>query len=121
MDDSVADSIDGLVSPQEAAQSLASADPTAVGADTAQESDGVRVRADGDAFAASGNGVDIEIPTDAVRPLEVETQSGTLAVTPLDVSSQASAGTAVNDREAVVFANTGVLSDTSIVPAAERL
>ena len=68
--------------------------------------------------ATSGDGVDVQIPIDPVGPVEVQTQSGTLAVTPLDVTSHASDGTAVNGREAVVFANTGVLSDTSIVPDA---
>lgn len=108
---------DELLTADEAAHSLATADPSAVGADRGQQAPGApSVRAQAGAFEVRGADVDVTIPGQARNPLTMLTSSGALTIEPHAVSAAASDGKAVSDGAAVVYANTGEDSDTSVVP-----
>ena len=103
--------------PSDAAQSLASADPTAVGGDSRQQAAGApSVHENATGFAVDSATVDTTIPAQADDPITIKTSSGELKLEPQDVAPAATNGETVNDGAAVVYANTGMESDTSVVP-----
>ncbi len=113
---SQADGLGELLSPQQAAENLGATDPSAVGGDGRGDAS---VDATSTGFEVTGAKVDVMLPKSADEPMSIETRGGTLKVEPVGVSSIASDGEAVNGDSAVVYANTGKDSDTSVVPNAK--
>lgn len=101
----------------DAAVSLENVDPTAVGADPAQQKESAPdVAPTTNGFAVLDADVDATIPKAADDSIQMKTDGGEMRITPLDVADGASAGRSVNEGAAVVYAGTGTDSDTSIVP-----
>ena len=100
-----------------AAASLSRVDPTAVGGDAGQQAtDAPEVTQTSSGFEVQDASVESTIPKAAADPIAMDTAAGELQIIPRGVSAAASTGEAVNDGAAVVYAETGTDSDTSVVP-----
>jgi hypothetical protein len=113
---------DHLVTPQEAASAVAEAVPEAVAPSVLQTSSTgasaePTVERVGDEFVSRDTPVASTIPADPTAPIELETQSGTLALTAVGVDATATAGAVING-DAVVYANTDQAADTVVRPIA---
>lgn len=108
---------DEVFSALDAASSFSRADPTAVGGDARQQAAGApEVQEQATTFKVEDATITATIPKNPDAAISMQTPAGTLKITPLGVASDATSGQAVNDSAAVVYANTGQDSDTSVVP-----
>jgi len=108
------------------AEQIGLADPSAVAPSSAvHTADGDHanpsLEATGGGFTSVATGVDSTIALSAESGFDVETDSGTLTVTPLDIASEAGDGGLVAGGDAVAFANTGTDADTVVRPTADGI
>lgn len=107
---------DAPLLPAEAAASLGSTDPAAIGADAVSRGDDISIVTVDDAFVSRGASVKTEIPEAADSALSLRTASGRLQLIPQGVSAKATDGQLVSGGEAVIYANTSVDADTAVKP-----